>query len=106
MERRIRPLLEELGARVLPSASPLPVAPDAANSPPYRLSGHAEGGFSARPSNPDAGASYSLSGQGRFLGLDLISVSGWVRSAGFVRHGHASGSLTLTSAKGSVTLAL
>jgi hypothetical protein len=106
MRSRFRPQLEQLGDRVLPSATPIqpggPIAP-----PPYKLLGHADGSFSAQPSIPDTGNKFDLSGQGRFLGLDMITVSGWVRTTGFVGNdGHATGSVTLSSAKGSVTLEL
>jgi hypothetical protein len=106
MRRRFRPQLEQLGDRVVPSATPLlPGVP--ALPPQYQLLGHADGSFAAIPTIPDTGNQFDLTGQGRFLGLDMTNVSGWVRTTGFVGgDGHATGSVTLQTAKGSVTLEL
>jgi hypothetical protein len=97
-----KPHLEALGERVLPAVVPIFSVPP---QPQYELSGQAQGGYASKLVI-DGGASYDLTGTGRFLGLDAVKVSGWVRGTGMIAQGHASGELTLTNGKGSVTLDL
>ncbi len=115
MATRQRPLmLEELGARVLLSATPLPstvplaaTALHATQQPPLHvLSGQGEGTFSAQTTHPDVGAEYRFSGEGYFAGLGQVDIRGTVNAAGFLAHGHATGTLTLTNELVSVTLTL
>jgi hypothetical protein len=102
--------VEELGARVLPSATTvLPSAPDAppAQHPPVHiLSGQGEGTFSTGAILPGTGADYHLYGEGQFAGLGHVGIRGDVHAVGFLAHGHAAGTVTLTNDHGSVTLAL
>jgi hypothetical protein len=95
--------VEELGARILPSAGPVAhsVAP-----PPHTLAGHGTGTYIHELGIPEVGQRYDLVGSATLAGLGRVSVQGWVESVGFVLHGHAWGTLVLTNAKGSVTLRL
>jgi hypothetical protein len=102
MTRQSPLLLEELDARLLPSATHLPQI-----SPPLHvLSGQGEGTFSSPAVQSGAGTDYTFAGEGRFAALGQVALSGWAHSVGFLLHGHAAGSLTLTNNRGSVTLAL
>ena len=95
--------VEELGARILPSAGPVvhPVAP------PHQVwAGHGTGGYAHELGIPEIGQRYDLTGSATLAGLGRVTVKGSVESVGFVRHGHAWGTLLLTSSKGSVTLRL
>jgi hypothetical protein len=70
------------------------------------LSGQGEGTFSSPAIQSGAGTDYQLAGEGQFAALGQVNLHGWVHSVGFLWHGHATGSLTLTNHFGSVTLAL
>jgi hypothetical protein len=103
--------LEELGARVLPSANPLlAVHGHAAHAahpmaqPP--LDGKGQGNYTDNPIEHDSGITYTLSGTATFADLGDVTVSGTVHSVGFIREGRASGELTFTNANGSVTVKL
>lgn len=110
--RRRRLQLEELGARVLPSANPLapvhaPVGHAAAHhmaQPP--LDGKGQGTYTDNPVQNGAGITYTLTGTAKFDGLGNVTVAGTVHSVGFIQEGHASGELTFTNAQGSVTVKL
>jgi hypothetical protein len=54
----------------------------------------------------DAGLQYGVTGWGDLSGLPRFTASGFVRRTGYIFRGHASGELTLTNAKGSITLSL
>jgi hypothetical protein len=118
--------VEELGSRILPSASPLAfsgvVAPfrasfveqqdvrhehqDALHQQQHALHGIGFGAYTSTMALPDTGTSYNLQGFGRFGTVGLASVSGDIHGVGFILHGHATGMLTFTNAKGSVTVSL
>src|SRR5262245_40991994 len=103
--------LEALDAREVPSAAtplhgghrdPLPaVAPRH-----YALAGHGGGSYATDEVWTDAGPQYHLSGSAQVADLGRVTIAGSVGGVGFVQRGHAHGSLTLSGAKGSVTLEL
>jgi hypothetical protein len=101
-----RPALEELGERALPSAVPVAIVPEPLVPLAQALTGRAQGTFSTDLVVSGAGNDYHLKGQGRFLGLDATNISGNVHSVGFIVHGHAGGEITLSNARGSLTLDL
>jgi len=109
--RRNLPQVEELGARLLPSATALPAAElAAAQAAPeplvHLLSGQGEGTFTTGAPRPDVGTDYTLYGRGEFAGLGQAGIRGTIHSLGFTPHGHAGGTLVLTNDHGSVTLEL
>jgi hypothetical protein len=91
--------VEELGARILPSAGP--VAPS-----PHTLAGHGTGAYIHELGIPEVGQRYDLLGAAKLAGLGRVAVRGSVQSVGFVLHGHAWGTLVVSNARGSVTLRL
>jgi len=105
--------VDELESRTVPSASWLPrpilhsahVAPAAA-AQDIGLPGAIHGTLTASPGIPDAGAHFAVNGSGWLLGLGQVSVSGTLQGTGFIAQGHATGQLTLTNAKGTVTVDL
>jgi hypothetical protein len=103
--------LEELSARVLPSANPVvevhvPVGHAATHMAQPPLAGTGQGSYSRPAVQSGAGITYTLSGTAKFAGLGDVTVAGSVRSVGFIAEGNASGELTFTNAKGSVTVQL
>jgi hypothetical protein len=70
------------------------------------LAGQGTGTFIHELGIPEIGQKYDLSGSAMLAGLGRVAVRGSVESVGFVLHGHAWGTLTLSNAKGSVTLRL
>src|SRR5262249_22895510 len=50
------------------------------------------------------GVRYELKGSGALAGQGAVSVSGWLRSVGSIRWGHAEGVLRVTGPHGSVIL--
>jgi hypothetical protein len=65
-----------------------------------------KGTYTAAPGNPDTGRDYLLTGTGNFLNVTNARITGSVNSLGNIAQGQASGTVTFTNAKGSVTLAL
>ena len=121
--RRTMLHVEELGSRVLPSASPFTlygVAPatmhviqnehtlvkEYGQLAEQSLHGMGFGSYANNFNVPDTGASYHLNGLGVFSKLGFATVSGDIHGVGFIQHGHATGTLTLTNAHGSVTIEL
>jgi hypothetical protein len=111
------PRLEQLGERVVPSAtmllgdlSHLDVASVVHHHHHHTechcLAGTASGTYFSPRFFPDAGNSYQLTGTGTFGRLGSVAVKGAVNGVGFIQSGHATGTLTLSNAKGSVTLYL
>jgi hypothetical protein len=113
MVKRRPPGLEELGARILPSATPLPSLAPAAGVPStaalagnrQTLGGHGWGQYSVTPTI-DLGVRYDLQGTAHLDGMGKVAVAGNLQGVGFVQQGQASGELTFTNSRGSVTLAL
>jgi len=113
MKRLLRLQVEELSARIMPNAT-LPVT---VHSVPriaaaghlaavHQLLGKGHGAFMREIANPDTGSAFQLSGVGYFTGLRNVTIEGALHSVGFIAQGRAAGALTLTNARGSVTLAL
>jgi hypothetical protein len=119
MQKRHTPLqVEELGARVLPSVSPLAglgslagasAHARAASSPApalNRLDGTVRGTLTPAAGNPDLGRRYDLAGHGTLGGLGSFHVTGYLLGTGFLAGGHAAGELTLTNSRGTIQLRL
>jgi hypothetical protein len=111
------PRLEELGERIVPSAA-MPLGDlshlDVAavvhhhhhHTQGHSLAGTATGTYFSPLFYPDAGHSYQLTGRGTFGRLGSVAVKGAVNGVAFIQSGHATGTLTLSNANGSVTLSL
>jgi hypothetical protein len=114
MAIRRRLELEQLGERLLPSATPLllpsftvPQALAAAHPQQHHaLAGHGEGTFTGHSLIVDAGVSYDLQGTADLARLGAVTVSGSVHGLGNILSGHATGTLTFTNDQGSVTVSL
>jgi hypothetical protein len=109
--RRTLLRVEELGPRTLPSGSPLLAAAPAAaartaTAPQPALAGMGSGAYVVGFGVPDAGAAYTFTGSAFFLGLGPATVQGSIRAVGFTVTGQARGTLTFTTARGAVTVAL
>jgi hypothetical protein len=112
--------LEELGARILPSASPLIALPDPPDGPAHvggrtvnqpaagfdGLDGTVRGTLKPAVGIPDLGPAFSVQGKGKLGGLDEFTVTGFLHGTGFVAKGQATGELTLTNAHGTIKLKL
>jgi hypothetical protein len=111
--------LEELGSRLLPSATPLsvtgPVGPAPIVSPisippmivaSDALSGHGSGHYSYPPMISGMGPQYQLDGTAHLTGLGKVAVSGDLHGVGMIVDGHAGGELTFTNKHGSLTVDL
>jgi hypothetical protein len=112
--------VEELGQRVLPSASPFslrnllssstlvvhhqPASHHMSEQHPLHGAGIAV--YTTTLQVPDVGLPYHLQGAGNFGVLGLVTVTGNIKSAGFIMQGHATGTLTFANAQGSITLQL
>jgi hypothetical protein len=112
MMRRTILRVEELGQRVLPSASPLAFHLTAPFARPHiapqdaTLHGSGIALYTTHVQVPDTGATYQLQGVGSFGGVGVVAITGELHSVGFILQGHATGTLTFTNAHGSVTLDL
>lgn len=91
-----------------PAAVPLAaVAPVAASHP---LAGQGQGTFT-NPVTPgsltiDALTTYNLTGTANLAGMGQVNVTGTVHSVGFVLTGQATGQITFSNSRGSVTIQL
>jgi hypothetical protein len=65
--------------------------------------GHLAGTYT-RTISVDSGSEYSFTGAGHTLHLGATTVTGTIDTVGSVRAGHATGTLTITGANGSLTL--
>lgn len=70
------------------------------------LSGEVRGTWTQRPQAPDVGGAYDLSGNGTVSPLGPVQAAGSLHSPGMIAHGQTTGTFTLTSPKGTLTLAL
>jgi hypothetical protein len=70
------------------------------------LNGQVTGTWSAHPANPDIGPIQTLTGSGTVRPLGHVQAHATLHLTGFIASGHATGTLTLASRRGSVTLAL
>ena len=113
----VRLHVEELEGRTLPSASPVslpaltaalaaPATPIAPLPAIHVLSGQGEGTFAVDAIQSGAGTVYHFYGEGQFAALGHVGIRGDVHAVGFLVHGQAAGTLTLTNDHGSVTLTL
>jgi hypothetical protein len=102
--------LQELGERALPSPVALhpvdTIAPVAIVQHAHPLQGPGSGTYQQLPALPDVGTGFNLNGTVNLAGLGTFQVQGEVHGVGFVAWGRATGELVLTSAKGTITLAL
>ena len=105
--RRIVPSLESMESKALLTATGggAVVAPMTAGHP-MRLIGVIHGQYTSPMTNPDAGARFNLSGSGLIRPLGHATANGGVGTVGFIRGGHAGGTITLVQPRGSVTLTL
>jgi hypothetical protein len=107
--------LEELGSRILPSVSTVivPIATHTittvattTTAQSHALTGHGAGTYTSGHSVPDVGQTYQFDGTADLAALGNVTVKGGLHSVGFVAQGEATGRLTFTNAKGSVTVEL
>jgi hypothetical protein len=109
-ERRSKPELESLEGRTVPSAA----IPGAAVTPAALvhgakylfLHGTAHGKTHQTMLNPDVGVALALHGHGIVSPLGAVAVSGTLHGTGFIATGTPEGTITLSNARGSVTLKL
>jgi hypothetical protein len=106
--------VEELGARVLPSATiPVPTAATTtARVATTALTTVAvpslttHGRFTATSPVSGTGKSYTFDGSVQFGNLGFFAVKGSIQTVGNIRSGQAHGRITLTSGRGTLTLDL
>jgi hypothetical protein len=111
MSIRCRLQIEELGQRILPSATPgllpLPAFTSVLAAPhAHALAGQGSGTYIGGSMVVDAGESAMLNGSAYLARLGHVTVTGTVAGLGFIVSGHAWGTLTFANARGSVTVAL
>jgi hypothetical protein len=112
MTRRTILQLEELGQRILPSATLTPAVVHARLAatpapPPHPVSGHMDGDYTYGPVIPDAGIDVRLTNATAVIhALGRVSVTGAIHSLGYIQSGQAMGELTLSNRHGSVTIEL
>jgi hypothetical protein len=116
MSVRRSPLsVEELGARVLPSATGLPLdAPPAETAAVthhhhhhhHALEGKGHGEYTNDWIQSGAGVTYHLRGCAELGAMARVQVQGCVHSVGFLAQGRAGGELTFSNDFGSVTIEL
>jgi hypothetical protein len=113
-KRTWRPEVEALEERTVLSAglplTPVALAPVAHHSLHTRhflaLDGSVSGTWQRRFTIPDTGGDQVLMGSGGIAPLGQVQVRGELHTPGFVLHGRTVGTVTLTNAKGSVTVRL
>jgi hypothetical protein len=117
-DRRRRPCLEHLDSRVLLSGadpmmmtmSQMPMTTGAmattTATQAVSLTGTINGTLTSKMSNPDVGHQYRLSASGRVLPLGMAGANGHLQTPGFIANGKSTGTITLTTLRGSITLAL
>jgi hypothetical protein len=113
----VRLELESLEERAVPSASTMinpvvaTVAAQIVPMPPtyqssHALAGHGNGTYSINTPVTDAGPTCQITGNGNFGRLGAATVSGSIQGVGMIANGRAHGTLTFTSAQGSLTVEL
>jgi hypothetical protein len=98
-----------LGASAVPATvnpAPLAVITPIRGITHLELNGFAQGTTRRVPSPPDVGVILALKGAGNVDPLDAVHVSGTLHGTGFIEHGYAGGTITLSNAVGSITLNL
>lgn len=113
--RRWQPRLEVLEDRALAGTlfggvldSPLPALRHAQHMARHHLvlSGQVSGTWTTQPPFPDTGTTQTLTGSGTVRPLGKVRAGGTVQTPGLPVQGQTQGTLTLTAAAGSVTLAI
>jgi hypothetical protein len=105
--------LEELDSRALPGAVlPAPTIGGVFATAPSAvpLAGQGQGTFT-NPVTPgaltiNALTTYNLSGTANLAGMGVVNVTGTVHAVGFVLSGQATGQITFSNSRGSVTIQL
>ena len=64
------------------------------------------GSYHVSIKNPDTGKDFTFLGSGQVAPLGQVTLSGTIHSPGNIANGHSTGSLVLSTLKGSVTLDL
>ncbi len=101
-----RPVLESLESKFLLSAQGVAAAAVMVARPMLVLGGSVHGHYDESSVVPDAGKTVTFSGVGRVSGLGQIQFTGHFGTPGFIASGHATGTLVLSNARGTVTLTL
>ena len=100
--------IDILEARALPSLAPGLTVPPMVPVPPIELAhpahGHVNGSYSSAIHGIDAGVTYTFNGTGHITRLGNVTATGTINGVGDALQGHANGTLTFTSAKGSITI--
>ena len=112
----VRLCVEEMESRLVPSGAPLHhpapgLVAHAATQTTPALSGTVSGTYTipseTPPDSADEGKEYSLQhGSGTLTGVGAVTATGTLQSLGNIVSGHAGGTVTLTGAKGTITLKL
>ncbi len=113
MTRRTVLSVEQLGARVLPSAT-VPVAATSTTAHVATTtvatvavpSLAAHGRFTVTAPNVGAGRPYTFNGSVEFGGLGFFTIKGSITSVGNIRTGQAHGRITISNRRGTLTLDL
>jgi hypothetical protein len=72
----------------------------------YILTGRGTGSFQSNLPFPDAGLTYTVNGSAQLADMGQVNVTGSVHAMGFLAKGHATGALTFSNARGSITVEL
>jgi hypothetical protein len=80
--------------------------PEPATHKHEHIVGNLHGTYSASDPIPDVGDSYQLNGTGSVKGLGQVRIAGSLHATGFTVFGRAGGELTLSNARGNITLQL
>ena len=108
------PRVEELETRAVPSTVPFlstgasgMLGAHAQGNPAPILAGLLTGTYTPAPHKlADAGMQFTLQGTGTVSGMGQVTLTGSLHTTGFVAAGHASGTLVLANAHGTLTLHL
>ncbi len=93
-------LLSGLAASLAPTAAEI----TAAAARTVSLRAHAKGTFTTSHSLPDTGTTYNIVAKGATVGGARLSVKGDLQTPGFIAQGRTTGTLTVSTARGSLTL--
>ena len=78
----------------------------AAAAPKVALNATTQGFYTTSREVPDTGLTYNVFTLGRANGVGAVAVTGKLVSVGFIREGHATGTLTVRTARGNLTVAV